>query len=54
MSLEVSGWQNNEEFITKELEDLPLEVRQTAEVASDDEEGTGKNVPSSEIKNIFV
>ncbi|XP_066131217.1 tigger transposable element-derived protein 1-like [Saccopteryx bilineata] len=63
VGLEVSGEdveelvddRSEEKLTTEELQDLHLELHQTAdeEVASDEEEETGENVPSSEIKDII-
>ena len=47
--------EHSEELTTEELQDLHLEVQQTAneEVSLVEEEETWENVPSLEIKNIF-
>lgn len=59
MGLEVSDEDVEElvgdhrELTTEELQDLHIEMQQTAEITSDEEEETRKNVPSSEIKDIL-
>ncbi|XP_066242692.1 tigger transposable element-derived protein 1-like [Saccopteryx leptura] len=62
MGLEVSGEDveelvddHSEELTTEELQDLHPEVQLMAveEVASNEEEETGENVPSAEIKDVF-
>lgn len=48
--------QYDEEFIPQKLQNLYLEVQQTAdeEFSSDEKEEMGENVPSSEIKDISI